>query len=520
MVSYKIMKAALELGLNYNDIPDMIEVTDRVPIAAWGINKETRESKIFVNPKIAKFPIKQIQLILRHEVLHYAGYRELGVLGNKYLENLVLDVVINRILSFPYPEDLKKLSKRVYPPESKNTALALAQIHLGDDPDFGQKLKTPEWANNNKEEAKLLDLYREIWNLDEVPSPLSLYYRLFKGNKDRIESPWGDSGNGKGSDKDKDEDEDKKDSQDTSGSQKPGKGKSKSKSKTKPKIVFHEIPVEMDTKETKQKVKDKSLLEEAKSQIGQMKQDCEYKRGRSYSDNKKATEAFSNATSELFDRILVQAKDGIDDKAVGRFIESLNLRREMTDAIDPLIREASSSSIRQLYPLKLSRLGIIWIACGISDLIPFYYNRIPENQKLSVAVYVDTSPSMNEFKENEVWLIDKLKESFPANIFVFSGSVEEVSTKDFALGNYPQGYSTSFDAVIEHFLKEKDDFALVFSDGCSSITEENKNKFKISRKKLYSIYFSNWNDNVTSNLDSVSSSSISLVIEKKERVRR
>lgn len=513
MVSYKIMKAALELGLNYNDIPDMIEMTNspEVPIAAWAINKETRESKIFVNPKIAKFPIKQIQLVLRHEVLHYAGYRELGTLGNKDLENVVLDIVINRILSFPYPDDLKKLSKRVYPPESKKTILALAQIHLGDDPDFcaiqegAGKVKT-------KEDIKLLDLYHEIWDQDEVPSPLSLYYRLFKGNKDKVESPWGEGGDGKDSDKDKE------DSQDASGSQKPGKGKSKAKSK--PKIVFHEIPAEMDTEEPKEKVKDKPLLKEAKSQIGQMKQDCEYKRGRSYSDNRKATEAFSNATSELFDKILVQAKNGIDDKAVGRFIESLNLRREMTNAIDPLIREASSSSIRQLYPLKLSRLGIIWIACGISDLIPFYYNQVPENQKLSVAVYIDTSPSMNEFKENEVWLVDKLKESFPTNIFVFSGSVEEVSTKDFALGKYPQGYSTSFDAVVEHFLKLKDEFALVFSDGCSSVSDENRNKFKISRKKLYSIYFSTWDKNVTSSLDSISSSSISLVIDNKKKARR
>ncbi|MBA7551576.1 hypothetical protein ES705_44120 [subsurface metagenome] len=182
MVSYKIMKAALELGLNYNDIPDMIEITDRVPIAAWGVNKETRESKIFVNPKIVKFPIKQIQIVLRHEVLHYAGYKELGILGNKFLENLVLDVVINRILSFPYPDDLKKLSKRVYPPESKNTPLALAQIHLKDDPDF---CATKEGAGKTKtkEDKKILELYDEIWFEDEVPSPLSLYYRLFKGNK-------------------------------------------------------------------------------------------------------------------------------------------------------------------------------------------------------------------------------------------------------------------------------------------------------------------------------------------------
>jgi len=513
MVSYKIMKAALELGLNYNDIPDMIEMTDSpdIPIAAWGINKETRESKIYVNPKIAKFPIKQIQWVLRHEILHYAGYQELGILGNKDLENVVLDITINRILSFPYPDISKKASKRIYPAESKNTIHALAQAHLQDDTDFcasqegAGKIKT-------KEDKKIIELYFEIWHSDEVPSSLSLYYRLFKGNKDKIKSPWGEGGDEKESDKDK------KDSKDTSGSPKPGKGKSKAKAK--PKIVFHEIPIEMDTKEQKEKVKDKPLLKEAKNQIDTMKYDCSRKRGRSYSNSQKATEAFSNATSELFDKILVEAKDGIDVRGVSRFIESLNLQREMTDAIDPLIKEASSSSLRQLYPLKLSRLGIIYIACGISDLIPFYYNRTPENQKLSVAIYVDTSPSMDEFKENEVWLIDKLKESFPTNIFVFSGSVEKISTRDFALGKYPQGYSTSFDAVIEHFLEQKDDFALVFSDGYSDITEENKNKFKISRKKLYAIYFSNWNDKVTSNLDSISSSSISLVIKKKERAGR
>ena len=509
MVSYNIMKAAMGLGLNYNDIPDMIEMTNEVQVAAWGINKETKKSIIFVNPKIAKFPIKQIQLILRHEVLHYAGYRDLGILGNKDLENIVLDIAINRILSFPYPDAMKKLCKRVYPPESKNTILALAQAHLQEDADFG-KIKM-------KENAKILGLYHEIWDKDEVPSPLSLYYRLFKEDINEAKSPFGE-----GDDEKNKDDKEKENSQDNSNSKKPGKekGKPKHKPKSKQKIVFHEIPTEMDTEETKDKVKDKHLLKEAKNQIDKMKYDCHNMRGISYADSRKASEAFSNATSELFNKILVEAENGIDAKEVSRFIESLNLQKEMTDAIDPLIREASSSSLRQLYPLKLSRLGIIYAACGISDIIPLYYNQTPENQRLSVAIYVDTSPSMNEFKENEVWLIDKLKESFPTNIFVFSGSVEKISTKDFALGKYPQGYSTSFDAVIEHFLEQKDDFALVFSDGCSYVNEENKNKFRISKKKLYSIYFSNWNKNVTSDLDSIASSSISLVIEKKERVKR
>ena len=520
MVNYKIMKAALEMGLNYNDIPDMIEENEDVSIAAWGINKITKVSKIFVNPKIAKYPIKQIQLILRHETLHYAGYQELGILGNKDLENIVLDTTINRILSFPYPNDMKKLCKRVYPPESKNTILALAQAHLIDDANFRA---TQEGAGKTKtkENKKILELYEEIWEGDEVPSPLSLYYRLFQGKKSKVKSPWDEGGNSKKKHKDKKEKGDSQDAPDSNGSPKPGKGKSKSEPREED-IVFRQIPTEDDENGTEQKIKDKPILKEAKDQIDKMKYDCNSVRGRSYLGNRKATKAFSNATSEMFEKILVKAQDGIDDKAVGRFIESLNLRTEMTDAIDPLIREASSSSIRQLYPLKLSRLGVIWIACGISDLIPFYYNQIPENQKLSVAVYVDTSPSMDEFKENEVWLIDKLKESFPTNIFVFSGSVEEISTKDFALGKYSQGYSTSFDAVIEHFLEQKDDFALVFSDGCSNVCDENKNKFKISRKKLYSIYFSNWNKKVTSDLDGIASSSISLVIEKKQqqRVRR
>ncbi len=526
MVNYKIMKAALEMGLNYNDIPDMIEENEDVPIAAWGIHKVTKVSKLFVNPKIAKYPLKQIQLILRHEVLHYAGYQDLGKLGNDELENIVLDITINRILSFPYPKDMNKLCKRIYPPETKKTILALAQSHLIEDQEFHTGVNCHVWADGKtktKEDEKILDLYNEVWMESEVPSPLSLYYRLFQGGKCKEKSPFAESGDGKKKHKDEKQ---KGGSPGASGSQgKPGSSKPEGKEESKPgpeegDIIFREMP-ELDEDETEQKVKDKALREQAKNQIDKMKDDCMYARGRSFSESRAATKSFSNATSEMFKEVLVKAEDGIDDREVSQFIDSLNLQKEMTDAIDPLIREASSSSIRQLYPLKLSRLGIIYMACGITDLIPFYYNQTPESQKLSVAIYVDTSPSMDEFKENEVWLMDKLKESFPTNIFVFSGSVEKVSTKEFALGKYPQGYSTSFDAVIEHFLEEKDEFALVFSDGESSVSEENKEKFRDSNKKLYSIYFSNWQDKVETDLDEIAASAITLKIERKEqRTRR
>lgn len=528
-LNFKLIKAAAGLGLNYSEIKDLLQVSSEVKIASWVFYKETKETQILVNPKVLKFPLYLIRLILRHEILHYAGYYEVGRFENNDLMNIMLDVAINRILHLAYPKQMETLSKRIYSEESKKTVLALAQPHLGKEKD------TSVLNEVRKLKPKIRDAYREIWGSEEVPSPMSLYYQFLldptkkakeqnpfgyqgkeeetdSGEKSRKSPTSGDAKTKRKASPKKTPKDTEKDTDETPARKVP-KDAEKDMDETPPKKTFsRKIPENI--KDTKDKdSKDKKLLGHARNQIGEIKREVLY--SRDYYQRQAKINAFSNMASKLFQKILVKTKSGMDVKQVSDFINRLNIRRELEEALDPLMTEASASSRRQLYPYKLSRLGTIYAACGISDLIPFFWNQTPESHKLSVAVYVDTSLSMSWAKEYEVFLIDKLKEVFPARIIVFSGSVQEISTKEFAQGTYPAGSSTCFNAVVEDFLQRKEDFALVFTDGQSSVSLDNKRRMKESKKRLFALYFDSYDSDITSDLDIIAANTMTLKLPRR-----
>lgn len=528
-IDHRILKAVSSLGINYLDITNLLEMSEKVPLAAWGVHKKTGESKIFLNPKIAEFPSEQIKLLIRHEVLHYAGYHELGTVGlkNKDLSNFTLDVAINKILALAYRKEMDELCKKIYPKGSEKTPVALAQ------PQLSEKDIDSEWEPGNmgpisgSSSNKIAVMHNEIWNSSAIPSPLSLYFRLLNEKFDPRQNPFRnpppDSGQGEGSGQ-------KGEGLGTSGKgsgQRKRKGKpSQGKSLGKPSsddepdenekpngepnakpgdgtggISFHEVPKGLENE-------NKDLLEQLGKQIDSMKGDVAKDSNAQISSG-----GFSAKANSFFQKAIAKVKGNLDIRGVTRFIDQLNLKKEMANVLDPLIKEASSTSRRQLYPLHLSRLGTVYAACGISDVLPFFWNRTPENQKLSVSVYVDTSPSMNDCIDKEIQLIDKLKDSFPSKIFAFSGDVKEASIKEFAKGTYYRGPSTCFDAVVKHFLEQKEEFALVFTDGESRVRLDWQAKFRKSRKRLFAIYFNKDRDyfgNIGSDLDEIAEKSTTL----------
>jgi len=417
---------------------------------------------------------------------------------------------------------------------------------------LGKEKDTSVLNEVRKLKPKIRDAYREIWGSEEVPSPMSLYYQflLDPTKKAKEQNPFGcqnqetdsegklgkspTSGGAKRKrktspgkapkDAEKDTDETppqkapkdaEKDADETLPQKIPKDAERDTDKIPRKKTFSRKIPENI--KNTKDKdTEDKKLLGHARNQIGQIKREAVF--SRDYYQREAAVNAFSNMASKLFEKILVKTKSGMDVNQVSDFINRLNIRRELEEALDPLMTEASASSRRQLYPYKLSRLGTIYAACGISDLIPFFWNQTPESHKLSVAVYVDTSPSMRWAKEYEVFLIDKLKEVFPSKIIVFSGSVQEISTKEFAQGTYPAGSTTCFNAVVEDFLQRKEDFALIFTDGQSSVSLDNKQRLKESRKRLFALYFSydrySKND-ISSDLDSIAVNTMTLKLPRR-----
>ena len=518
-IDYKIRKAADGLGINYLDVMDLLEVSEKVPLASWGVNKKTGKGKIFLNPKVAKFPPEQIKLLIRREVLHYAGYQELGTEGlrNRDLSNFTLDIAINRILDLAYQEEMGKLCKKIYPKGSEKTPLALAQ------PQLSARSIDPDWdVKIDSERNKIAEMHNEIWGSHAIPSPFSLYFQLLDQKFDQKQNPFRNPEEGSGQDE-KDSGQSGEGSgqgggglgqkQSGRGQGKPSKGKSSGKPSPddkpdeKPddktsKISYHEIPKDLKDSE------DKGLLQQLEKQIESIGDDVEED-----SDPRVTGGGFSDTASNFFQKTLAKIKGGLDIRGVTRFIDQLNLKKEIATVLDPLIKEASSTSRRQLYPYHLSRLGTTYVACGISDVIPFFWNRTPENQKLSAAVYVDTSPSMDECIHKEIELIDRLKDSFPSKIFAFSGNVKETSIREFAKGTYYRGHSTCFDSVIIHFLEQKEEFALVFTDGESRVNPALENKFRKSRKRLFAIYFNKDRydrGNIESSLDKIAQKTTTL----------
>ncbi|PIU51046.1 hypothetical protein COS91_06600 [Candidatus Desantisbacteria bacterium CG07_land_8_20_14_0_80_39_15] len=438
-LNHKLVEACSGLGINLLDAAKYVRISDLPQIACWGHDESTGEYYIFVNPKILRFPVELIQIVLRHELLHHAGYNDMRGATDRDLYNVCLDIAVNRILTLAYEKQMKAICRRMYPQESINTILTLGR------PDIN-----PEQI----EDENLKCLWKEIWENPQVPSPSSLYYRLLfmKGDRGQKLNPF--SGR-----KDKE-------------------------------IIFRMKPVEdkegKDKFETLAKGTIKGMLDKVMERS-----------------------AFSRELSKVFRKILV-GKEGVDIDGVSNFIRRLDTRQQLDATASRIINSLNGRPQNQLYPYRLSKLGLVYVACGITKILPLYHNLVPEGRKPRLGIYIDTSPSMDEYKKMEVFLVDKLKEDFPTTIYAFSGSVQEITTKEFAEGDYPSGYSTSFDSVVEHLCDNTYDAGVVFTDGESGIYEKNKNKFKASHKKLFTVYFTNDGDKPTSDLDEISIESMAI----------
>jgi hypothetical protein len=425
-IQQKLIEACKGLGLNLLEISEFVQLSEMPEIACWGFDLRKKRNYIFVNPKVLKLSVERVRLILKHEILHYAGYKNLEYAKDFPKANIAYDIVINKILTLAHQRDMKALCKRIYPAETKNNILVLCR------PDVH-----PDQIKIHKR------LWLSIWSKMEIPSPASVYYRIALPAKIAC-SPF---------------------------------VVHVSVSRD---IVFRRIPESMtDTR-----------FNDFTSKVVDIVK-------KTFSDNGYSATQFS----AMFRKIFIH-KCSFDSSSVTEFISRIESRQTLENACMKIVSALDNRSSCQLYPYQLSRIGIIYVACGVSNRVPIYWNKTPESKKSRLAIYIDTSPSMEPYQEKEVFLIDKLKSYFPTRVYCFANNVKEISLDDFANGNYEEGYSTSFDAVIEHMLSSKYDAGVVFTDGFSYVNPTNAQRFKQSGKRMFTIYFSD-NGEVESELDKI-----------------
>jgi hypothetical protein len=213
-----------------------------------------------------------------------------------------------------------------------------------------------------------------------------------------------------------------------------------------------------------------------------------------------------------------------DPNPLKDFVRNIKQLRKLSKVVNNVKEDLTQGTRLQVYPMFLSRLGIIYNAMGLNDVLPLYWNNSTNTisgNKYKIALYVDLSGSMKDYLGYIRWIVKQL-DGFPFSpghnnnsCYGFNTLVYDISLNDIAEGNFRGGGETDFNAPISHFLALSDssNVGLMFTDGLSSITEATKEDFKKKRKLLlYTIYFSKSNTKIKSALDEISQKTFTIFI--------
>lgn len=497
----KLLRVYAKLGLNYLDAVKSVIVTPVVDTAAWCKHLSSNKEYVLINPYIVRYgKVADIAWVLRHEFMHRALYRGRNNLTNPELRNIVLDICINAILARDETDHLDVYSVKtcqwIYPPESCKNLLALTNCSITQKELAGLSVQHRKMWQEIYEK----DRYNRLPNLEYV-TPEDLYFRLkvdFGPEEKKIiqafcfsgENPFGHSDN---------PDENILDI--------PNIGK----------VIIHDPEIGIPTERTKRLERDvrKSFIP------------IKYKNLKRY----------SNSKTKFWDQTIVDPED-VDNKDLAEYSKKIQTEKMIEDFAGNIAKNYISGTSSDLYPDILTDEGNMLAVIGCCPpKFPFYFNREDWTGRRRIVIFLDLSQSMSTYMAYIAGIAKRLEDimeiTFARNndgekgVLAFAGDVRELTEEEFAdMGNEKilKGWSTSFDSVVEYCndkIRTSDvDCILIFSDGKSSLTEENIRKFNSLGKKMYRVYFrpdTYDGKDVTSSLDELNGESTTLRVPKTDQ---
>ncbi len=472
----KLANIIRKLGLSYLDSINIINIDDGVDYACWVYNQADHSEKILINPNIIDvYSDHTIEMLLRHEILHRSFYNGFNYkFDDEELMNIVLDVSINKLLKLAYP-DKSKFLFRLYNAPCYDCELVLSISDVDVHGIHNQKLRK---------------LYQEIWENEEMPSPESIYYKLMelehnksknnesRGVKEAFQSPYNPF-------------------------------KKPTVSKRKYGVVYRET-TRVDNEET---------LDNKESKNKQLNRDT-------INEIKIKTNRYGNKS--FFEEYHVDIKS-INTDPLKKFVKEIRDIRQLSKITSSIRNELVEKDRLQVYPLFLSRIGLIYNAMGVNDAIPLYWNRSMDytvGNKHKIALYIDTSASMWNYMGYIGWVIkqfddfsfssgDKNKECYGFDIKIYPLTLKSISQ-----GYFKGRGGTSYNTVINHFLNLNDgsDVAFIFTDGYSELDDDIINTFKSRNdKKVFAIYFTEKGDEeIQSSLNDITERYFIMVVDRNE----
>ena len=160
---------------------------------------------------------------------------------------------------------------------------------------------------------------------------------------------------------------------------------------------------------------------------------------------------------------------------------------------DALLQDASSKmamSIKSSFPelprqtivpLGMSRFNILQLATGYLPV--FWQMNVPDENKGSVYIYIDTSGSMGDWVKWCYELCVALEDWLAEPILLFSNQIAEINLRQLRQGFVSSTGGTDFDCIAEHALEKGYQKIIIITDGYASISQANADALK--RKDIH-----------------------------------
>ena len=142
----------------------------------------------------------------------------------------------------------------------------------------------------------------------------------------------------------------------------------------------------------------------------------------------------------------------------------------MASSRGQLISLLSEDRTRTVVPSRLPRTAGAYFTMNMN---PFFYEEQQNQGQNKLHVYFDVSGSVTSELDFIMGAVLALKESYELNLYQFSTQVIEVGLEEVKAGKIKSTGGTCFNCVARHIQENNIENALLFTDGCSSLSPDN-----------------------------------------------
>ncbi len=497
----RLQKIFAKLGVGYLDAQNCTHVQQIDGPACWGTGQKEGDEFIFIHPYFLMQRMTWARFLILHEIGHRALYRGRDHLADHQLRNVVFDICINRILAANTTGRPNKTWHRfcewIYPPESKETVLALCNAALTEDEVRKLEAINPVYAQiwrqlyelqygdfkytNPRTGRQATRKLNGIMPFDiKNMNPDDLYFRLRSQLTEQDRQAMQAMGHGKGQEGDQQ-----------------GQGMNP--------FGDHDTEVRVESKARGTATirgNANGIASDSARKMEQAARRAMVPR-RFQGANWKA---WSDCRTDFWDTWVKKPED-LTDPGLEEYARRITTQKKLDNVVGNVATAFESEVTQDPYPHHLSEEGLLLAVAGLRPpRFPFFQNVEGPHGKRRVVVYFDLSPSMTVFFPYMSYMCDQFEDkmdmAFARNEYgdqgtmTFAGSVRILSERELQkmrLGDLKAGASTSFDAMVEHTVEqiqtEDVDAVICFTDGESGLSQDNIDAFNASGKRMYRIYF-------------------------------